>query len=179
MKGKALGTVFFLLLTASCLSSCHSHDPMTLQESEAFFKNNSANIQATVHYLKSLGYDSAGIFFGEGIYEGKDELTFHNKNDFSISRKPLKDEAVYEAAKRLHENGCHEIYFDIGTNRIEFVLGGALEVGWGIALSLDGKNPPEVDYMTECVPMQEAGWFYYVSDFNKWRIQQKRTTNPQ
>ena len=79
----------------------------------------------------------------------------------------------YEAAKQLHENGCHEIYFDIGTNRIEFVLGGALEVGWGIALSLDGKNPPEVNYMTECVPMQEAGWFYYVSDFNKWRIQQK------
>ena len=175
MKGKLVGIILLVALTASALTGCDDK-PMTIEEAEDFYQQNETDIQSVIHYLKSLGYDSAGIFFGEGIYEGTNELTYHNKNDFSIKRNPLEDESIYEAAERLNKNGCHDIYYDIGTNRIEFVLGGALEVSWGIALSLDGKNLPEAAYMTTCVPMQEAGWFYYVSDYNKWRIQQKSGT---
>ena len=169
MKGKLVGIILLVALTASVLTGCDDK-PMTIEEAEDFYQQNETDIQTVIHYLQALDYESVGIYIGEGIYEGDDQLILNNS--YTIQKKPLKDEPVFEAASRLHENGCHQIEYDTETNSVDFLLWRSGEVGCGIALSLDGVRPPAVIYMTSCVSMKETGWYYYVSDFNKWRQQQ-------
>ncbi len=31
---------------------------------------------------------------------------------------------------------------------------------------------PEVQYATEFTPVSDDGWYYYVADYNEWRVNQ-------
>lgn len=43
------------------------------------------------------------------------------------------------------------------------------DVACGIAYSIDGKEI-DIEYLTESVPLSEENWYYYVADFNEWRV---------
>lgn len=45
-----------------------------------------------------------------------------------------------------------------------------MDEGRGVVYSIDG-NEPEIQYVTLLEPLDRPGWYYYESDFNKWRSQ--------
>ena len=47
----------------------------------------------------------------------------------------------------------------------------------GLAYSINGIDIPVVEYAVEMVPLSIAGWYYYVDDFNTWRVEQTRDTS--
>lgn len=49
----------------------------------------------------------------------------------------------------------------------------------GLVYSLDGKTP-QIEYISLCEPLNQENWYYYETDFNKWRSMrdQKADTKP-
>lgn len=47
------------------------------------------------------------------------------------------------------------------------------DVGCGIACSIDGSSLPEIDFLTKIEQIPNTDWYYYIDDFNEWRLQQK------
>ena len=52
---------------------------------------------------------------------------------------------------------------------------GLQDIGCGIACSINALEMPEIEYMTELVPLSTEGWYYYVDDYNKWRVESGST----
>ena len=48
------------------------------------------------------------------------------------------------------------------------------EKSCGLAYSINGIDIPIVEYAVEMEPLSIAGWYYYVDDFNTWRVEQTR-----
>jgi hypothetical protein len=44
------------------------------------------------------------------------------------------------------------------------------DVGCGVACAINDQDLPDIQYVTELLPMENEGWYYYVSDFNQWRL---------
>ena len=66
------------------------------------------------------------------------------------------------AYKRICKNGS-TIYFPMGHN--------THECSSGIAFSINENRQPDVQYMTECISLEYQGWYYYVADYNLWRVE--------
>ena len=39
----------------------------------------------------------------------------------------------------------------------------------GIAYSIN-EEEPTIEYLTNLVPLSEAGWYFYEADYNEWRL---------
>ncbi len=64
MKGKLVGILLLVALTASVLTGC-DEKPMTIEEAEDFYQQNETDIQTVIHYLQALDCESVGIYIGE------------------------------------------------------------------------------------------------------------------
>ncbi len=47
------------------------------------------------------------------------------------------------------------------------------DVGCGIAYSINGVDEPEIQYLTTLEKMPSTDWYYFVDDYNEWRIQRQ------
>ena len=45
------------------------------------------------------------------------------------------------------------------------------DVGCGVAYAINNEDLPDIQYATELIPLEKEGWFYYVDDFNQWRLE--------
>ena len=81
---------------------------------------------------------------------------------------------VADSIHSLLRGRCQHISKSTSDNMICFVLWTSLvfDECAGIAMSLDGVNPPKPEFCTELVKINDSGWYYYYSDYETWRVEQ-------
>lgn len=90
--------------------------------------------------------------------------------EFSVSRNGVVPECNVsgDISYLLHRSECKSIYKS--QNTIEFHLWSKnMDVGGGIVYCEDGEMDKNC-MITQSEPLSEPHWYYYVSDFNKWRL---------
>lgn len=126
-------------------------------------------------FSKTLDYRQSEAYFEKY----KEELiTIKNyavsAEDFSVSRNGVVPECEVsgDISYILHRSECKSIAKN--GNTLEFHLWSKnMDVGGGIAYCESGEMD-ENCMITQCKALSESGWYYYVSDFNEWRVMQQK-----
>ena len=89
---------------------------------------------------------------------------------------PNNDTAEYTAAKHLVLKRKYKAITK-HKNYVKFLMWTRFtDVGKGIVYSIDGRKP-DVQYLTKLEPLDRPGWYYYESDFNEWKSQNRGQGN--
>lgn len=154
-------TTVFILLIVLVLFLIIGHTvvntPPDINFTQNCFAENRSNIQLVVDYMLKQEYENVYV------------LDSHGKILADLEEKKIDDPVVCSA---IHHLITSNIFVDINKfgNTIEFQLWqGTKDMGCGIAYSIDGVSAPDVQFMTECQPLSEEAWFYYIYDYNRWR----------
>ena len=128
------------------------------EETDAWFRENQADILLVTECLLQLDYDSCIVWDAEGAVKVYGKPV------------PIDNANFYPAVKRLFENGCRQIGREKDT--IEFLLWIFHDGrGKGLAYSPNDKVPL-VQFITEYELLEgEVDWYYYVSDYEKCRTE--------
>lgn len=166
-RARSEAILLLLLCMAMLLTGCHisvfAYDPPTVEDAEDWLEDNQKEILTIVNYLTGKTADDIYI-------DGPDVKVF---SDFD--HVELDDPEVKKCVERLWKHGCMSITKGTDNNSISFEIWSRSigEAQAGIALSMDGENLPDENYCTELHALSEDGWFYYVADYELWRVQQQ------
>lgn len=148
--------VVCFLLGVLLLSACASHNtPPDIAYVQEQFESNFDDINTIIGYMIDSGYENIYITDTAGTMSA------------DLTRVEISNSDVMDAVNRVLET-----YIKISKvgNTIKLLQWrGIRDIGCGIAYSINGINEPEIQFATELIPIAEYGWFYYVSDYNKWR----------
>lgn len=167
-KGRFNLLVAILIVFGSCyiisgliIGGVFTHKT-TYKEAEASFRKHFTEFSIVAKYMeelpeehvfceKSHGYDVINKGAGQGWQD-------------------IKEEVVCQAIQCLfNEGSCTSISKTKST--ISFVLFSKnMDVGGGIAYTASDKL--EVEYLSFSQVLSDSSWYYYVSDYNEWRLQQ-------
>lgn len=165
-RGLSIAIVLFGCLLAMLLKGCFWLDaPPKVDSVQKQFMDYRKDIHTVVEFMVHSGYESISIDNSNGTIWA----------DFQTIQ--VDDEAAKDAIARLLSIGA---YYDIykNGNTISFLQWkGARDIGCGIAYTINRCDLPEVQYTTELVSINEEGWFYYVADYNKWRINEPKPSD--
>ncbi len=125
------------------------------------FNENIANIEIIISFMEHSGYEDIYINDTSGTMLA------------DLETVEIPDEAVKNAVEHLLGKGLYRSIDKIENTVFLLQWAGSMDLGCGIAYSINNTDPPEVQYMTQLLPLSQAGWYYYVSDFNAWRVQQQ------
>jgi len=124
--------------------------------------------------IDTAGKDNAEKYFNkdkEDIILITDYLVNSSSKSISIYDTDIitiKDEEVKEAFYRLFEKKYYAI--NKNNNTIEFMIWSrGMDFRSGIAYSIN-EEEPTIEYLTNLVPLSEAGWYFYEADYNEWRL---------
>ena len=133
---------------------------MNYRQSEKYLQKNRHSLDVVVNYLCSLPSEHAFCSKSGGY------ASVYQDQKWSS----VEDPDVVQALKHLfEETSCYEVSKNSDT--IAFVLWAKnMDVGGGIAYSPTERL--EVEYLSASQVLSDASWYYYVSDFNEWRLQQ-------
>ena len=160
----AILLVLLVMLFAGCSSYNTPPDVRSVQEC---FQNNRDNIQIIVDFMVYTGYADIYIENTDGTMLVDASGTIQN----GLIEKQIDDDMVVAAVSQLLENREYVGINKIG-NTIEFQQwSGLLDIGCGIAYTVNGTDAPEIQFATKLIPISEDGWFYYIYDYNEWREQ--------
>ena len=127
-------------------------------------------IQTITDYMVDTGYVN--------IHLSVDSKTMKVDADGTMSQGlveiEISDDAVFSAVQQLFES---KAYIDIdkhGNTIIFLQWANVHDIGCGIAYSTNHIDYPSVEYCTELVPLSEPGWYYFVYDFNQWRVNKSK-----
>lgn len=98
--------------------------------------------------------------------------TYISSLDFKSTNysKLIKEEDVALAFNYLFKNG----YTGVGKqgNTIYFLKWTrGSNLGIGIIYLINNENQPELQYITKLEALSESGWYFYESDYIKWKTQ--------
>ncbi len=83
----------------------------------------------------------------------------------------IDDSLVVEAVKRLWKKGCTHISKNDEMNSISFELWyNDQDTACGMLTCIRENEDAQVEFMTEIKKANISCWYYYVSDYNKWRV---------
>ena len=121
------------------------------------------DILAIVSYVYKSGYHDMYISDSTG-------QAYADFTTVSIS-----DNDVCNAIRRLFKNNTY-LQISKMDQTISFLQWtGLRDIGCGILFSKNVEESIESEFITELVPLSEKDWFYYVSDYNAWRIGERAT----
>lgn len=146
-------TVFVLIMALGHIDMILNTPPEVTAVKEQF-NNYYDSIQVVVDFMINSNYENIYILDDSGIIQA----------DFKDIY--VKD-SVNKAIKQLL-NGKYSSINKIGNTIWLLQWRGAQDIGCGLAYSINGTELPEVDFMTDLVPISENGWYYYISDYNSW-----------
>lgn len=160
MKKRVLATILcclFPIIACSCEFKQGLPDLATAQDK---YNQNAESMKIVTDYLLSLPYECASIDEPNGTFF----------SDFEW--RSIDDEDVCAAIKLLWESEISSIIKSEEMNAVSFDIWSSFqEVSCGVAFSIDGTGTPSVEFMTQIEPLSAPGWYYYVADYNEWRIQ--------
>ncbi len=147
----------FFVITSLILHGCTSiNTPPSADSVKKTFLANKEDIIIVINYMVESGYTNIHIKDASGIMWA----------DFADVK--IADASVIAALDNL----C-ETYKMISKDGMTIELlqwTGVRDIGCGLCYSLFPSNLPEVQHATEMVKITESGWYYYVADYEKWRI---------
>lgn len=159
-KINCIGSLCMMLIVMLFATSCAARqEPPNILSIEDRFQHNKEDILLVTEYLAHCGYED--FYFQAGGKTALADLT-----DIAIT-----DTDVVSAVKHLEKQGFYS--FGKQGNTVKFMMwkGFIVDIDCGILYSINGRDEPETEYMTKIEPLSERGWYYYVSDFNQWRIE--------
>lgn len=153
-----LPVVLFCVLLTRCFPT-----PPNVESVETCFQNNYEDLQLVVDFMMNAGYQTIDI-------DTTDGTMYANLETVKIS-----NEEVSAAVKRLLGRsfiGNREYYYIYKSMNTIKVLQwkSSQQVSCGVAFSIDESSQPRIQYCTELKPLAESGWYYYVADYNAWRV---------
>ena len=151
-----------ILLLALLLESCgrYGFDPPREEEIESFVTEHFDEISIINNYLLELGNIDVSISNGKGsVYIGREE-------------KKIEDTTTKDIVRWLWRNGCKKIYKDCKNNAVVYKMWKRTydEADCGFVYAIDSGKLPEAEFQTELIPLSEEGWYYYLAEYNEWRI---------
>ena len=154
-----------LLMVFMCafLNGC-SAEPPNVEAVEDHFQNNRETIQIVVDFLLNIDCPSVYINTTDGTMLA------------DLDRIEIKDNKANNAIKRLLGSSlfAKKQYRFIIRERNTIIFAqwsNSQQVGCGIAYSINKEVSPSIQYCTKLVPLSENGWYYYVDDYNTWRVE--------
>lgn len=156
LKKKIFAFFTFLIFTITILGSC-AISPPNIQTVKEQFYDNRDDISLITEYMIDSGCESIYIHDDSG-----------NMFADQITTK-IHSIEVSAAIKRLF-NGKYSVITKDGNTILFQQWTRFMDAGCGIAYSINGRDLPEIQYLTELVPLSEEGWYYYVDDYNEWRL---------
>lgn len=166
--------ILMVIIMFACTSCMKSEKP-DANTAETFIKNNYDDIQIVTDYLLKNDYYSAHIQKANGqIYALYGNIYAILGNNARFEYMDIDDSAVNDSIKSLWSAGCKRITQSTDRNAIDFLLACDIvhEIDYGFVCPIDDSLDFKVDYQTELVPLTVDNWYFYVSDYNKWRLSQ-------
>lgn len=159
-KNKAAYLCVFLLVCILLLVTLNhksSNYPPSIESVQKQYYEHSEDIQIIIDFLLSVNYEDIFIRENDGWMLA------------DLNSVPIDEEKVCMAIDRLLTNRAFYHIVKNGNTIYLLQWKGIRDVGCGIAYSINGINNPEIEYVTQLVPLSNDGWFYYVSDYEEWR----------
>ena len=156
MKKVLVLLLVFTLLLSGCSTS---RGVPTYKEAQRTFKENQAYVSLVVEYMCNTQYENIYISESNGIMQA------------DLNHVRIEDSSVADIVRVLLESQTYE-YISKRGNTIYFPMGHNFhECSSGIAFSINENRQPDVQFMTECISLEYQGWYYYVADYNLWRVE--------
>ena len=156
---KKLIAVIVILVLSLIPSSCFKSPP-SAEDIEAFMKENRNDILLVNEYLLEI--------------EGRHAIIWDNKGTILIDLcdQQIENDAVKKALRFLWQSRCYRIVKYDEDNAIAYhiwsrTMGG---VSCGFVYAIDHTRSPKVQYLTKLIPLSEDGWYYYLADYEEWRV---------
>ena len=153
--------VLIVILVTVCAGCSKWTTPPNAEKINKIFEQNKEDFIKLANYMTDLGCDSI-IDSTDGKIYRCDTFTYEQINDKEIEKcisHLLSHRIVIQASKE--------------SNTIQFYMWGHIiqPIGCGAAYSIDGSGELSVQFLLNQEPLSEPGWYYYYSDFNKWRTE--------
>ena len=140
---------------------CSAFNSMpTADEAQETFNENYTYIQTVVSYMVSEPYekirieDTSGTMYADLAYRDIENSSVIEALDFLFNSAGYID--IYKSGNTIYFEQWRSVH----------------ERDCGVAYSINGLDEPDVQFMIECVPLAETGWYYCVVDYNLWRVEQ-------
>lgn len=162
-----VAALFLAVLTTIFFSGCSLqgilgplNTPPDVDSVQQQLLNNWDDIQVIVAFLTESNYEWAYIDDASGTLLA------------DLTTVPIDNPEVSDAVFRLFDKGYYTSILKDGTT-ISFEQWRAfqLDIECGIAYSTDKTANLNVQFLTEAVALSEEDWFYYVADYELWRIE--------
>lgn len=148
----------FVVLYCVALSGC-TPDAPSIESVETCFESNYEDILTVVDFIANSDCDLIIIRGSDGTMRADSETV------------TIEEENVYNAVKRLLVSNGAYCLISKYKNTIQFEQwqGSIVDIGCGIAYSINETDWPYIEFATEIEPLSRSGWYYYVDDYNAWR----------
>ena len=159
-------------LLTSVLSACAlvavNRSPKA-KNMETLFNDNQEDIATISNYL--LSESQAYI-----VIDDSSGTMLTGSADSPLSKTTIKNEDVLSSIQLIFQKGCNCIIKDLANNSVvfEFWHQSIGSVSSGIVYAPNIKAEPNVEFMTEITPLNDNGWYYYLSDYEQWRIDREQ-----
>ena len=140
--------------------------PMFMPSKEMLEKNflqNRAELWVVVNYLDNQ--NSTFIYF-TNTHDSK--TTFTKDYKIGTIETNIEEQVVIDAIDYIMDNGKFSVISGNSDEFITFQKWATRDKDCGIVYSYYGKEP-EIEFLTRLEPLCEDGWYYYISDFDKYR----------
>ena len=160
-----------LLAFSGCAAIKKMNTPPSVQEVEQRFENNRDDIVTVVDFLVKSEHEFIMIWDADGTME-----VDLDPSTLELDWIAIDDEDVCTAVDDLLDSGAYKRIIKDGNTINLPQWYSSQQKGCGIAYSINGIDLPEVDHVSEYIPLDEEGWYYYTYDYNEWRVEQTRET---
>ena len=157
----AIILVIILLGLSLFVCSCglKFFEPPSAEEVDQFVEKHKEEIESVNDYLLELGDLDASISHKDGSIL------------VELEHQKIENETVRKAIRTLWRNGCIWITKYTSDNAITYTIWKRTydEAEGGFVYAIDLTKLPDVQFRTELTPLSQAGWYYYLAEYNKWR----------
>lgn len=162
----SLGLLLFLASILLSIGGCEHMEPLTYEEAQAIFVRDRELLIAVNAYFEELNKpEQYGTIHWDLDYSGN-----------SYGHIPMEDAPISALLEQLEDRGYQMVTYDGRT--VDFLLWNrGADSASGIVFSADGGEI-DIEYLTQVQALSEQNWFYYVSDFNQWRMQSTAESVP-
>lgn len=159
--GFILSIVFVASVVGVVWNAIYSLKPPDKNDTEKYFERDKEDLVLVTEYFANCDYTN--IYITKSNYEKGKMFTGVSTGDIKI-----EDKAVIKAINRLIKRRNYKMIERTG-NTIYFEKWFFGEESHGIAFSVNGKDKPVIEFLTELEPLSENGWYYYEADYEEYR----------
>lgn len=160
-----LSTVLFLIIKLS--GGKYSTDKKIKKE---FYDNYDTISYITEALEEETSYSIIKIQGVDYIYDdGNFGTWFVCDDEIGTERtEKIQDVELVEALNKIFKERKYEVVRK-NDKTILFQLWATLDVGKGVVY-VSGGEEPSIEFLTKYEKLDKENWFYYESDFNKWKL---------